>query len=81
MTTPYIEFSYNTLDKLIAIHAGDMIVCCHCGEQHQIAEIKDMDDGNYTLQFVECGDQSFIVGVCGKRVDGVKADMSGRLDI
>lgn len=76
-----LEAIVKLLDRLIAVHADDMIVCLHCGKEHKVTEIKDMDGGNYTLQFVECGDQSLLVGVCGKRVVGVKSDVSGSVDL
>ncbi len=101
MPTPYVGFSFYTLKRMPSVHAGDLIICHHCGKEHEVTELKATEgekvnglsvlefapyssfavDGIFTMQFVKCGDQSFMVGVCGKRVDGVKADMSGSVEL
>lgn len=80
--TPYIGFGNDTLDDLPELRSGDMIVCPRCSSVHEVSGGKD-EAGNPTdiLLFYKCGGKTYLAGVAGRCVAGVKPDVSGRADL
>ena len=78
--TPYVGFSNETLGKQPPLKAGDEIGCPTCGEAHEAFAPK-ADDGSTPLLFYRCGEETFLAGVGGKNVAGVKPDVSGKADL
>lgn len=69
---PYVGFGNETLEQLPMIRAGDMIDCPGCGKSHEA-------HGSGQLLFYQCGARSFIAGIGGRNVVGIKSDIAGDL--
>lgn len=77
MSTPYVGFSNKTLGRQPRAKPGDM-VACGCGESHALS---GGDDGSTVVLFYRCGDKSFLGAVGGRLATGVRADVSGEVDL
>jgi hypothetical protein len=74
MSTPYIGFGNDTLDKLPEAKAGDEITCPNCGEKHVLSDSKPP-----MMLFYSCGGKLYVGGMRGRLTLGVKPDASGRI--
>lgn len=71
MSTPYIGFSNETLERLPRVSAGD-VVRMPCGHDHELT-------GGEPALFYRCGDKSFLGAVGGRLTAGTRADVSGTI--
>ena len=72
MRTPYIGFY--TVDNQPKL--GPTARCPRCGKE---CKVKDSDPP--MLQFVDCCGTSFLVGIEGHDISGVRPDVSGSIDL
>lgn len=79
MSTPYIGFGNDTLNKLPKCKKGDMVFCVNCGGEHPLecgtSEDKECD----LLMFYKCGDKTYLGAVDGRCTVLQKADVSGQI--
>lgn len=48
---------------------GDIIICDECGQSHRVEHSEPKGEDSWgTLQFVKCGDSSFLCGIHNKRI-------------
>lgn len=82
MTTPYIGFSNDTLERQPKVAAGDTFVCPHCSKQHALEAAQD-DKGQDTdvALFYNCRGKAYLGAVGGRLIVGVEADASGEADL
>lgn len=71
--TPYIGFGSDTVESQPML--GPTAPCPKCGKE---CEIKDGVPAGF-LQFISCCESSFLVGIKGKDITGVKSDVSGEI--
>lgn len=70
---PYVGFSAATMAKQPLIAAGDFVDCPHCGSLHEVIDAEPPG----ILLFFRCGSKSYLAGVRGRCVVGLRADVSG----
>lgn len=80
MTTPYIGFGNDTLNKMPKVADGDPIICMQCQCVHKLESAND-EKGNKTdlLMFYTCGEKQYLGAVSGRLVAGLKPDVSGKV--
>jgi hypothetical protein len=74
--TPYIGFSAATMAKQPLIAAGDFVDCPKCGSFHEVIDA----DPPGILVFYRCGPTSYLAGIRGRCVVGLRADVSGAIE-
>jgi len=83
VSTPYVGFGNDTLEKSLPLEIGQEIRCPHCGERHVVeggtnmktGEVSDLVMGYYCPET----DSTYLAGVNGKSVMGLRADASGEV--
>lgn len=82
MSTPYIGFENNTLDKLSSVKKGDMVFCKNCGGEHPLeCCIDESGVESDSLMYYKCGEKTFLGAIDGKCTASKKADCSGRIGL
>lgn len=76
MSTPYIGYSNETLDKLKKVSVNDLIECPNCNGKHKLEAAAN---GSETLMFYSCGDTHYLGAVDRRCIIGVKCDVSGEV--
>ena len=80
MSTPYVGFGNDSLDKQPKLSIGDKIICPRCKLIHQVKGARDSHgDETDLLLLYDCGGASYLAGVGGRSVVGVPSDCSGAL--
>jgi len=74
MSTPYIGFTNETLDKLPKL--GPTAACPNCGKECEIKESKPP-----MLQFISCCGKNYLVGIRGTDISVKKPDVSGEVTL
>lgn len=79
MSTPYIGFGNDTLGQQSRLKDGDKITCPNCKGTHQVES--GTEDGVKTdlLLFYKCGETTYLAGMAGRCVAGIKPDVSGKI--
>jgi hypothetical protein len=73
MSIPYTGFSNTALGTYPEVKAGDLIDCPHCGEKHLL---KDSEPP--LLLFYSCGKYTYLAGVAGRSILGMKPNVPGK---
>jgi len=85
VSTPYIGYGNDTLDRSLPLECGQMIHCPHCGEAHVVECGENMETGEITdlIMGYYCPkqDKVYLAGVNGKSVMGISADVSGKVEV
>lgn len=76
MTTPYIGFGNETLNKQRIVKPGDLIRCPSCKATHPLTTA---DDGNDFLLFYKCGNASYLGAIAGRCIVDIPADVKGTI--
>lgn len=76
MSTPYIGFGNDKLNKLPKVQVGSLVQCTHCGKDHPL---EPCDDGSTLLMFYRCGGETYLGAVDGRLTAGIKPDVSGNI--
>ena len=68
-----LAFGNDELVEYPPLHAGEAILCPHCGESHIAEAGKDATTGEEfkLLLFYRCGETSYLCGVDGRNVMSV----------
>ena len=79
MSIPYVGFGNDTLDKQPPLKKGDSVNCPNCKKIHPVecgtSDGKESD----LLLFYRCGNKSYLAGINGKSIVGIKVDISGSI--
>lgn len=81
MSVPYIGFGNDQLENQPNMIEGMDIICPHCGSIHQVILATKSETGEKSnmLGGYKCGDKSYLAGVNGKLVIGLKSACSGEI--
>lgn len=74
MSVPYVGFGNETLARQPTAEVGQVVDCPRCGGEHALT-------GSTTLMFIKCGAASYLAGVSGRLVLGLKSDVAGTVDL
>lgn len=77
MSTPFVGFSNDTLNKQAKVKQGHMIDCDKCHGKHLLLGGMSHGEPNDTVLFYNCGGSSYLGAVAGRLVVGLKADCNG----
>jgi len=72
MNTPYIGFTNEQLEKAPPLTDGAEILCPHCLGTHRVTSIFS-ENGKTNLQIYHCGDETYLAGMDGKLLMGVRS--------
>lgn len=79
MSTPYVGFGNDTLNKMPKVSGGDPIICPSCQGVHNLQCATKDGTPTDLLMFYKCNGKAYIGAVSGRLVAGIKADVSGRV--
>lgn len=71
MSTPYVCFGNETLDKLPEVREGDIVKCDKCGEGHKLECGTSDGKKSDVLMFYKCGENTYLGAIDGKCVVNV----------